>query len=94
MCHHISSPSIALALNAGPETERLLIDAPLDGLFNPLKGSATDKEDVCRVDLHVFLLRMLTPALRGDISDSSFKNLEECLLHTFAGDVARDTGAL
>ena len=39
--------------------------------------------------MHVFLLRMLSAALRRDICHRAFENLQQRLLHAFAGDIAR-----
>ena len=33
---------------------------------------------------------MLAPALRGDVGDGAFEDLEQRLLHAFAGDIASD----
>src|SRR6202167_3409147 len=39
-------------------------------------------------------MRMLAAALRGHIGDSALENLEQRLLHSFAGYVAGDGGVL
>src|SRR5690606_13831844 len=52
--------------------------------------AAADEQDVLRVDLDVFLLRMLPAALRRYRRDGALEDLEQRLLHTFAGHVARD----
>src|SRR5690348_5156525 len=60
-----------------------------DDLLETVERAAADEENVLRVDLDVFLLRMLPPALRGDGRDGSFENLEQRLLHALARDVPR-----
>ncbi len=52
--------------------------------------ATADKEDVGGVDRSEFLVRMLASALRGNIGDGAFQNLEQRLLHAFAGDITGD----
>src|SRR5262249_59322989 len=49
-------------------------------------------EDVRRVDLDQLLLRAIARAVGRDGREFSFEDLEERLLHTLAGDVARHRG--
>jgi hypothetical protein len=56
----------------------------------PAKGAAADEQDVGRVDLQEFLLRMLAPALRRNGSGRAFHQLQQSLLHALARHVARD----
>src|SRR4029079_8094286 len=68
--------------------------ARLDDLFQPGKRAAADEKYIFGVDLQEFLLRMLAPALRRDRGDRAFDQLEQGLLHAFAGYVARDRRVL
>src|SRR5207245_11360924 len=51
-------------------------------------------EKFLRVDLDRLLLRMLATTLWWNRSDRSFDDLEQRLLHAFAGDVASDARVL
>ena len=44
-----------------------------DFLFYTIKGSATDEQNVARVNMHIILIRMLTTALGGDIHYATLK---------------------
>src|SRR4051794_33669792 len=72
------------------EAERFIADPFLDNFIETNKGAAADEEDLFRVHLDVFLVRMLAAALRRDVAGAAFKNLQEGLLHAFAGYVSRD----
>src|SRR5690606_10495161 len=61
-----------------------------DYLFNSAKGSATDEQDVRRVDLNVLLFGMLAASLGRYVGSGSFEHLQERLLHPFARHVAGD----
>src|SRR5690606_23665789 len=67
-----------------------LADTLLDDLLETFEGAAADEQDVPGVDLDVFLVRVLAAGLRRDVGDSALDDLEEGLLHAFAGDVAGD----
>ena len=84
----------ARGLDVGLEAERLLARAPLDLLVEADEGAAADEEDVGRVDLEEFLMRVLAPALRRHVGDRALENLEQRLLHAFARDVAGDRRVL
>ena len=68
--------------------------ARLDDLLEAVERAAADEQDVLGVDLDVFLLRMLAAALRRNRRDRALEDLEQRLLHAFAGDVARDARVL
>ena len=74
------------------EAQRLLAGAPLDLLVEADEGAAADEQDVGRVDLEELLVRMLAPALRRDVGDGAFEDLQQRLLDAFARDVAGDRG--
>ena len=48
----------------------------LDDLIEPVERAAADEQDVRRVDLDKLLLRMLAPALRGNVCDRTLKDFE------------------
>jgi hypothetical protein len=56
----------------------------------PAERAAADEQDVGRVDLQEFLLRMLAPALRRNARGGAFHQLEQRLLHALARHVAGD----
>ena len=58
----------------------------------PGEGAAADEQDVGRVDLQEFLLRMLAPALRRNRGGGAFHQLEQRLLDALARHVAGDRG--
>ena len=84
----------AADLDVGLEAQRLLAGAALDLLVEADERAAADEEDVGRVDLEEFLVRMLAPALGRHVGDGAFQNLQQRLLHAFARDVPRDRGVL
>src|SRR6059058_1752118 len=49
--------------------------APLDLVVEADERPAADEQDVCRVDLKKFLVRVLAPALRGHIRDRALEDL-------------------
>ena len=79
---------------AAAEAERLLADSAGDDLVEADKGAAADEENVGGVDRSEFLVRMLASALRRNVGDGAFQNLQQGLLHAFTGDVAGDRGVL
>src|SRR5579862_3071803 len=70
------------------EPDLLSASARLDDLLQAIKRPAADEQNVFRVDLDVFLLRMLASALRRHGRYGPFENLEQRLLHTFTRYVA------
>src|SRR5580658_5277693 len=77
---------------ASAETKRLLTNASADNLLETHERPAADEEDIRCVDGSEFLVRMLASALRRNVGDGSFQNLQQGLLHAFAGDIARNRG--
>ena len=59
-------------------------------LSEPNKSAAADEENLLGVDLDVFLVRMLAAALRRNVARRALEDLQQRLLHAFAGDIARD----
>src|SRR6266850_2773008 len=76
------------------EAQRTAARPLLDDFFQSDKCAAADKEDVRRIHRRKFLMRMLAAALWRHIGNRAFQNLQQRLLHTFAGNVARDRGVL
>src|SRR5690606_35718811 len=79
------------ALDLGAEADAAgLAAAGLDDLVQAGEGAAADEQDVAGIDLQELLLRMLAPALRRHAGNGAFDQLQQCLLHAFAGNVAGD----
>ena len=72
------------------ETDGPAADALLDDFLEPVERAAADEQDVGRVDLNEVLVRMLAPALRRNVGDRPFEDLQQCLLHALATHVAGD----
>ena len=71
-----------------------LVGAAEDILVQTIERTAADEEDVGGVDLDELLLGVLAAALRGDIADGAFQDLQQSLLHTLTAHVAGDGGIL
>ncbi len=72
------------------EADRGLLAAGGDDLVEAGKGAAADEQDVRRVDLQEFLLRMLAAALRRHRGNRAFHDLQKRLLNALARNVAGD----
>src|SRR5690606_12353821 len=82
-------------LDLGAEADATgLVAALLDDLVQAGERAADDEQDVAGVDLQEFLLRMLAPALRRHAGHGALDQLEQRLLHAFAGHVAGDRRVL
>src|SRR5262249_39650996 len=81
-------------LDVGLEAEGLLSGPALDDLFQADERAATDEEDVRRIDLEELLVRVLASALRRDVGDGPFEDLQQRLLDALTRDVAGDGGVL
>ena len=90
LAEKLADVTVAPALDIRAEAHRHLIGALLDYLVKPVKRAAADKEDIRRIDMDEFLMRVLASALRRDIRYRSLEELEQRLLHALAGDVARN----
>src|SRR6185312_6770861 len=86
--------AVLCRLHVGFEAQRLLAGAALDLLLEPDERAAADEENVRGVDLEELLVRVLAAALGRHVGDSALENLEQRLLHAFAGDIARDRRVL
>ena len=76
------------------EAERLVAQPSLDHFFQSDERAAADEKNVGRVDREEFLVRMFASALRRNVGDRAFENLQQRLLHAFTGNVARDRRVL
>src|SRR5436190_19803772 len=76
------------------KAERFIAQSTFDNFFQSHKSTTADEKDVGRIDREKFLMRMLAAALRRNIRDRAFQNLEQRLLHAFARDVAGDRRVL
>src|SRR6185312_6467194 len=74
------------------ETDRRGPSARRDDLLEAGERAAADEQDVGRIDLQEFLLRVLAPSLRRNRSDRAFHDLQQRLLHALARYVTRDRG--
>ena len=72
------------------KAHHFLANAFLHNFIQPDKGAATNEENLLRVDLDVFLVRMFPATLRRNIAGAAFENFQKRLLNAFAGNVARD----
>src|SRR6266403_627989 len=76
--------------NLGHEADPALVGPVHDDLFEAGKRTAANEQDVRGVDLQELLLRVLAAALGRNGGDGAFDQLQQRLLHTFAGNVAGD----
>ena len=92
--HLAHAAAIILALDLGRETDAALFGALADDAIQPRERAAADKQDIGRVDLQKFLLRVLAPALRRHRGDGALDQLQQGLLHALARDIAGDGGVV
>src|SRR5438093_6853049 len=84
--------AVLQASHVRTEADAALFGAAADDLFQAVERSPADEQDVRGVHLHEVLVGMLAPALRRHRRDRPFDQLQERLLHAFAGDVPGDRG--
>lgn len=84
---HIPLP---FTLDRGVKANGRAVCTGLNDLIQTVKGPAADEENVGGVDLDHLLLRMLPPALGGNIGHRALHNLQKGLLHTFARHIPGD----
>ena len=85
---------VLLALDIGAEADALLVQALLDDLLQTVERAAADEQDVLRVHLDELLMRVLPAALGRHVGHRALHDLQQGLLHTFAGYVPGDGGIL
>ena len=71
-------------MDLSAESKRFLIYTAADKRIDIFKRTATDEQDVRRVDLDHRLLWMFPTAFRRNTRDRPLKDFEERLLHTLA----------
>src|SRR5688572_8919762 len=76
------------------EADAGFLGAVTHDLLQSVERAAAHEQDVGGVHLDEILVRVLAAALRGHRGDRAFDQLQERLLHTFAGYVARDRGVV
>src|ERR1700722_1556707 len=88
--HVVAVRPRVLFAHLGDEADAALVRAVHDDLLESGERTAADEQDVGRVDLQKFLLRMFAAALRRHGGDRAFNQFQERLLHAFARDIAGD----
>ena len=91
---HAPRDLLAPRADLAGETDGLVPLTAFDDLFEPVEGAAADEQDVFGVDLNELLVGVLASALRRDVRDGSFEDLQQRLLHALARDVAGDRAVL
>src|SRR5262245_18769238 len=86
--------AMAAGLHIGVEAQRLVAQPPLNHFFQTNKCPAAKEQNVCRVDREELLMRMLASALRWNVGNRAFEDLQQRLLHAFPRDVACDRWVL
>ena len=94
IAQHLADAALVRGLDLGAEADRGLLPTGGDHLFEAGESAAADEQDVRRIDLQEFLLRMLAATLRRNRSDRAFHDLQKRLLNAFARNVAGDRGVV
>ena len=81
---------IQIGAQLAAEAQGRSVGALLDELFQTVKGTAADKQNVLGVDLDELLLRVLAAALGRHVADGTFQDLQQSLLNALAAHVAGD----
>ncbi len=74
----------------GAEAHRLLANSLGNNLFQSNECAAADKEDVRGVNRSELLVWVLASALRRNVGDGTFQDLQQGLLYAFTADVTGD----
>src|SRR5262249_37128480 len=78
----------------GVKAESPRARALFNDFFQANESSAADKQNIGRIHGRKFLVRMLAAALRRNVGDRAFQNLQQSLLDTFARNIASDRRVL
>ena len=76
------------AADLSVESHGLHVHPLMDDFVQTHKRSAAYKENIRRIDLEEFLLRMFTSALGGNIGHCAFNNFQKGLLDPLTGNVS------
>ena len=87
LCEDFVNFCFALGLDRRTKANALFPKSILNSLFQPDKGPTTNEQHFFRVYLNHLLMWMLPATARGDVRCCSFKNLKQCLLNAFTGDI-------
>ena len=90
LAQHFADAALVGRATLAPKPIDLPSQAVADDLLEARERAAADEQDVGRVDLQEFLLRMLAPALRRHRGGGAFHQLEQRLLDALARHVAGD----
>src|SRR5690606_27525189 len=85
---------VVIFRQCGTKAYRTAPQSLLNQVLQSDERSSADEENVGCVDLNKFLMGVLASSLRGNVGYSSFKNLEQCLLHPFTGYITGDRRVL
>ena len=81
---------VFLSLYLRTEAHTLLTGALLDDTLDTVKCTAADKQNIGRVDLNEFLMRMLASALRRYVGNRALEHFQQCLLYALTRNIAGD----
>ncbi len=81
-------------LLAAKADQALAAHALRDHFLDALEGAAAHKKHVGGIEGDVLLLRVLAAGQRRHVRHAALKDLQQRLLHTLAGDIARDRGVV
>src|SRR5712691_12155512 len=84
--------AVLQASHVRAKADAALFRAAADDLFQAVERSPADEQDVRGVHLHEVLVGMLAAALRRHGRDRPLDQLQQRLLHAFAGNVPGDRG--
>ncbi len=82
--------AIILILHIRAEPDGGTFAALRDDPVEASESAAANEEDIRRIDLQEFLLRMLASALRRNGCNRAFHDFQKGLLHAFPAHIARD----
>src|ERR1019366_3632797 len=85
-----TGPAVVWRLDSRAKSDRRTLAACRDNFFEAGEGAAANEQNIGRIDLQKFLLRVLASALRRHRRDSAFHDFQECLLDALARHIAGD----
>ena len=74
----------------GTETEAGASLTLFNNLFNTVKSTGTDKQDISCVHLNKILLGMFSATLWGNIGNSTLQDFKKCLLNALTANISCD----